>query len=276
MSAQTRLLPRACVLPSTVSSILAPHPSHLQLAKLAEETYADVKELNAKLKPAGRVEFTDAFVKTMPPGLRGEARAANKSLLLARANAFAQSQSAAASGGGGGASVSSAIANERDLTVATSADSATDMESDGSPVSRDGKSPRDVATFPGLSPAAWWFQDGTGDVQGPCKHDHMLHWLQKGLLHATTLVTPASPSGEALSADALWHSLSEIVPEQAAAAEAVETAHALAESVRIAAGGTPPTHWWFQDSDGAVQGPCGHDEMVTWLEDGSLQPGALG
>ena len=50
----------------------------------------------------------------------------------------------------------------------------------------------------------------------------MLHWLAEGLLHSTTLVTPAT-TGAPLDPSAVWHPLSEIVPAEAAAAAAMES-----------------------------------------------------
>ena len=232
------------------------------MAKRADEAYADVVQLNAMLPPAERTVFPDAFVKTMSPARRAEARAMNKQLIECK---YKPVESDGAASGGD----SSTSTKERDLhvVVATDSFSATDVESEASPLSR-------FSSSRVGRPAAWWFQDGHGAVQGPCKHDHMLHWLQEGLLHATTLVTPASPGVEAVDPAAEWHSLSEIAPAQAAAAQAVEDAHVEAEAIRVAEGGEPPTHWWFQDSDGAVQGPCTHENMIAWLGDGALTPGA--
>ena len=103
-------------------------------------------------------------------------------------------------------------------------------------------------------------------MQRPCKHDHMLHWLAEGLLHSTTLVTPAT-TGAPLDPSAVWHPLSEIVPAEAAAAAAMES-HVLKHTSRS-------PQWWFQDTDGAVQGPCEHDNMTRWLKDGALHPDTL-
>jgi len=99
------------------------------------------------------------------------------------------------------------------------------------------------------SSSDWWMsRDDDGEVEGPFSRNDMLYWLEDGTLDPLTQVAPCNAEGGE-----------------------VEEWRAIRGGIIIDL--KSPSDWWMcRDDDGEVEGPFSRNDMLYWLEDGTLDP----
>jgi len=108
----------------------------------------------------------------------------------------------------------------------------------------------------------WYYQDTSGEVQGPFKSSKMIGWIEASQLPADTPVRAAdgsdfTPIGDgSLIKGAPTKNVSAIAGA-AAAPSAVERT------------------WFYHDKDGAIQGPFPTSQMQQWIQEGHFAPDTL-